>query len=69
MLELYHGLSLCAQKVINAVGKGLEWDSHGLASNGDQLQGSYHWINRKQEYHRHDNTPRRLKYLKETIVG
>jgi hypothetical protein len=45
MLELYHGLSLCAQKVINAVGKGLEWDSHGLASNGDQLQGSYHWIN------------------------
>jgi hypothetical protein len=45
MLKLYHGLSLCAQKVINAVGKGLEWDSHGLASNGDQLQGSYHWIN------------------------
>ena len=44
MLELYHGLSLCAQKVINAVGEGLEWDSHGLASNGDQLQGSYHWI-------------------------
>ena len=39
MLELYHGhTSVCAEKArLTLAEKGLEWESHLMALNGDQL--------------------------------
>jgi glutathione S-transferase len=43
MLELYHGTtSACAQKArLTLAEKGLEWESHLMALNGDQLDPVY----------------------------
>ena len=47
MLELYHGTtSVCAQKArLTLAEKGLEWESHLLALNGDQLDPAYLKLN------------------------
>ncbi len=47
MLELYHGYtSVCAQKVrLTLAEKGLEWKSHVLNLNGDQLDPAYLKLN------------------------
>jgi len=47
MLELYHGTtSVCAQKArLTLAEKGLEWKSHLLALNGDQLDPAYLKLN------------------------
>lgn len=47
MLELYHGItSVCAQKVrLTLAEKRLEWESHLMALNGDQLDPAYLKLN------------------------
>ena len=47
MLELYHGTtSVCAQKVrLTLPEKGLDWQSHLMALNGDQLDPAYLKLN------------------------
>lgn len=47
MLELYHGTtSVCAQKVrLTLAEKGLAWQSHLMALNGDQLDPAYLKLN------------------------
>ena len=47
MLELYHGTtSVCAQKArLTLAEKGLEWESHLMALNGDQLDPAYLKLN------------------------
>ena len=47
MLELYHGTtSVCAQKArLTLAEKGLEWESHLMALNGDQLEAAYLKLN------------------------
>ena len=47
MLELYHGItSVCAQKVrLTLAEKGLEWESHLMALNGDHLEPVYLKLN------------------------
>lgn len=47
MLELYHGTtSVCAQKVrLTLAEKGLDWQSHLMALNGDQLDPAYLKLN------------------------
>ena len=47
MLELYHGYtSVCAQKArLTLAEKGLEWKSHVLNLNGDQLDPAYLELN------------------------
>ena len=47
MLELYHGFtSVCAQKArLTLAEKGLEWESHVLALNGDHLEPGYLKLN------------------------
>lgn len=47
MLELYHGTtSVCAQKArLTLAEKGLEWKSHLMALNGDQLDPAYLKLN------------------------
>jgi glutathione S-transferase len=47
MLELYHGTtSVCAQKArLTLAEKGLEWESHLMALNGDQLEPAYLKLN------------------------
>ena len=47
MLELYHGTtSVCAQKArLTLAEKGLEWKSHLMTLNGDQLDPAYLKVN------------------------
>ena len=47
MLELYHGYtSVCAQKArLTLAEKGLEWASHVMDLNGDQLDPAYLKLN------------------------
>ena len=47
MLELYHGFtSVCAQKArLTLAEKGLEWESHVMALNGDHLEPAYLKLN------------------------
>ncbi len=47
MIELYHGTtSVCAQKArLTLAEKGLEWESHLMALNGDQLDPAYLKLN------------------------
>lgn len=47
MLELYHGItSVCAQKArLTLAEKGLQWRSHLMALNGDQLDPAYLKLN------------------------
>jgi hypothetical protein len=73
MLELYHGTtSVCAQKArLTLAEKGLEWESHLMALNGDQLDPAYLKLNsngvvptlvhdqRHRRIHRHHALPRR----------
>jgi glutathione S-transferase len=43
MLGLYHGTtSVCAQKArLTLAEKGLQWESHWMALNGDQLHAGF----------------------------